>query len=145
MINEEIRLPSLNLLPKWHKLKVLPNPEIESKLKGKPIVYIYMEDIYEKFRILFKTENIQFPCIKNGEELIDRVNGQGHLTLTGILDVWLVNFDFESLYTNVTDNHIHDLLHFAKDTLSIPSNDIHIATSLYIFIKRNAFFHIGYQ
>ena len=159
MIGEEIRLPSLNLLPKVHKLKVLPNPEIESKLKGRPIVngfkfttskvsrllYIYMEDIYEKFRVLFQTENIQFPCIRNGEELIDRVKGQGHLTLTGILDVWLVNFDFESLYTNVTDNYVHDLLHFAKDTLSIPSNDIHIATSLYTFIKRNAFFHIGYQ
>ena len=110
-IDEETRLPSLNLLPKVHKLKVLPNPEIESKLNGRPIVngfkfttsevsqlfYIYMEDIYEKFRLLFQTENIQFPCIKNGEELIDRVKGQGHLTLTGILGVWLVNFHIESL------------------------------------------------
>ena len=110
-----------------------------------------MEDIYEKFRLLFQTENIQFSCIKNGEELIDRVKRQGHLILIGILDIWLVNFDFESLYTNVTDNYVHELLHFTKNTLSIPSNDIHIAMSLYTFIKRNAFikrnefFHIGYQ
>ena len=56
-----------------------------------------------------------------------------------------MNFDFESLYTNVTDNYVHELLHFAKDTLSVRSNEIHIAMSLYTFIKRNAFFHTGYQ
>ena len=87
-----------------------------------------------------KTKNIQFSRIKNGEELIDGVRGPGNFTLTGILDVWLVNFDFESLYTNVTENFVHDLLHFAKDTLSVPSNDIHITMSLYTFIKRNAIF-----
>ena len=99
-----------------------------------------MEDIYEKFRLLFQTKNIQFPRIKNGEKLFERVRGPENLTFTGILYVWLVNLDFESLCTNVTDNFVHNLLHFAKGTLSVPSNGIHIAMSLYTFIKRNAIF-----
>ena len=99
-----------------------------------------MEDIYEKFTLRFQTENIQFPCVKNGEELIDRVRGKGNLTLTGNLAVWLVNFGFESLYTNVPDNYVHELLHFVKDILSVPSNDIHIAMSIYTSIKEMHFF-----
>ena len=138
-VDKEIRLPSLNLLHKLHQIDVWPSPEIKSKLKAWPIVngfkfttskvsqllYIYMENIYEKTKLLYETENM-FPCINNGEELIDKVRGQISLTLTGILDVWLVNVDFKPLYTNLTDNYVHDLLHFAKHTLSIPSTYIHI-------------------
>ena len=106
---------------------------------------MYMHDIYEKLRLLFQTEYIQFPYIRNGEEFIDRVKGQCHLPPTGILNVWLVNFYFESLYVNVNDNYVHELLHFAKDTVLVPTNDIHIAMSLYTLIKRNASFHRRYQ
>ena len=84
---ETIKLPSLNLLPKIHKLKNLQGNNLEQNLKGRPIVNgfqfttskisrilnDYMINIHDNFKILFEQERISFPCIANSDQLISEL------------------------------------------------------------------------
>lgn len=155
----DLKLPSLNLLPKIHKLKSLPNPENENILKGRPILNgfnfttsavsrifdDYMMHITRKLKDLFQSSNITFPCIKNSDELINTLNSLPKLDTHDLTNIWLITFDFESLYTNITSDYVYEMLNSAQRHQFISSNEHQRCMLLYEFMQNNNFFHIGHK
>ena len=117
---DTLKLPSLNLLPKIHKLDNLTEPNIEHKLKGIPIVNgfqfttsrisrilnEYMINIYENFKILFHQYDLKFPCIVKSDQLIAELKNLPTFNFIDLSNIWFVTFDFESLYTNVIRKYV---------------------------------------
>lgn len=153
------KLPSLNLLPKVHKLTSTPCPENQNILKGRPIVNGYnfttsqvsrlfgekMSKITEQLRDQFATQDIPFPCLKNSDELIETLHELPDMNLQDIMQTWIITFDFESLYTNITSEHVCNMLHLAHEQGFINEQDYNTCELLYDFIQTNNFFHIGYK
>ena len=154
---ETIKLPSLNLLPKIHKLKNLQGNNLEQNLKGRPIVNgfqfttskisrilnDYMINIHDNFKILFEQERISFPCIANSDQLISELEKLPTFDFIDLNNIWFITFDFESLYTNVTRKYVIECLEFAKQTFDIDDMDYEFIIDLYNFMQNNSFFHIG--
>ena len=154
---DTLKLPSLNLLPKIHKLDNLTEPNIEHKLKGRPIVNgfqfttsrisrilnEYMINIYDNFKILFHQYDLKFPCIVNSDQLIAELKNLPTFNFIDLSNIWFVTFDFESLYTNITRKYVLECLAFARETFQIDDLDYEFITDLYDFMQHNSFFHIG--
>ena len=155
----KLKLPSLNLLPKVHKLKAQPNPNNESELKGRPILNgfnfttspvsrvfdTYMNKITNKLENLFDKHNLSFPCLTNSDELINSLQSMPILKLQDITQMWIITFDFESLYTNVTKEYVYSMLKSALTEKFITITEHGNLKSLYDFMQDNNIFHVGHE
>ena len=154
-----LKLPSLNLLPKIHKLKNTPNPENEEQLKGRPILNgynfttsvvsrlfnSYMENITSILKCRFEHSGITFPCLKNSDDLIHSLNSLPIFNLNDITNTWIITFDFESLYTNITKEYVLGMLNFSLHENFLSKSEYDICTELYNYMQNNTFFHIGHK
>ena len=155
----DLTLPSLNLQPKIHKLDSPPSPQNEHLLKGRPILNgfnfttssvsrlfnSYMEKIYYGLIDLYEINNITFPCLKNSDELIQKYKTIDNFSLSDICDIYQIVFDYESLYTNITETHTKQMFHFALKHDIIDIYEMHIMNILLRFLQDNIFFHIGHN
>ena len=111
----------MDILPKVHKLNSPPCPSNEYNLKGRPIINAhswitspilaintwYFDILLSRFEDNVLEFNFPWPIINSSSQLIDQVKS---LDINYFDDISLISFDFESLYTNLTPNAIHDTL-----------------------------------
>ena len=67
------------------------------------------------------------------------------MNTTETTETWLVNFDFESLYTNISSMYVHEIFMYAKDVSKIKQTFLYFMINRYTFPNKNAFFHIGHK
>lgn len=154
----DIILPSLSLLPKVHKLKVIASPSVQYNLTSRPIVngYAsvnitaskilrkYVVEMKDKLLKKFADNNLNVPIINNSEEFLKNIrNVQWNFQM--ITNMWLVTFDFESLYTSIKIHHVLDTFVQLYKILDIEENIYRFMIKLCKFIMNNTYFHIGHQ
>ena len=157
-LDKELKLPSINLLPKVHKLKDSPSTENEKILKGRPIINghsttnaavsktfdTYMKQINDGLRQLFEHHNLPFPVLKNSDELITEINSLQKLSFEELNRIWIGSLDFESLYTNIKKHHVYQMLRQARDLEILSDKDYFICIQLYNYMQDNNIFHVGF-
>ena len=104
-----------------------------------------MEKIKYGFIDLFEINGLTFPCLKNSEELIQKYQTLDKFSLSDICDIYQVVFDYESLYTNITEAHTRDMFKFALDHDMIEQQELDILNLLLRFLQDNIFFHTGHN
>ena len=141
--NKDYLLPSLNLMPKGHKLSVPANPGIEGNLTGRPVVTGHswctaeasrflqrkFREILNKFLSFLKENNFQNTILGSSMELIDSVR---KVKLTHREEYCFVTFDFKDLYTNIlyTDVARTSIL---SQVLKLNGEEIELHLELYQF------------
>ena len=155
---KDIKLPSLNLLPKVHKLEDRASSVNEGMLKGRPIIngFAYttaetsrivakhLDSFNDSFRLMFEQEKMTFPIIKNSDELVSKLQ-ELHIPFNDINYIWLVTFDFESLYTNIEGRLFTELLDFASEQNWIQDTSYNFLSDLFHFNQNNGYFHVGHK
>ena len=104
-----------------------------------------MEDVTIKLKNRFDLSNLTFPCLKNSDDLIHRLESIPKLNLVDITNTWLITFDFESLYTNITRKYVMYMLNTALKYHFLTQKEYHACSQLYNFMQDNTFFHIGHE
>ena len=153
---KDIKLPTLNIMPKVHKLKEKASIENENKVKGRPIVNGFATLNTEPskllgtmFRIhltnlinLFKARKIHCPIVDGSRKVIDRLNAKS-LENYNLDDVYFISFDFSSLYTSIKKWTVFDTLHYLGATLKVEQIEVNLMKALFMYIKRYACFTVG--
>ena len=80
-------------------------------------------------------------CIQNYTNL----NNLQPFSLMDINNLWIITFDFESLYTNVTSDYVNQMLLSAYNFHMINETTLKECKLLYNFMQLNTFFHIGHK
>ena len=153
---DKVKIPTLNICPKVHKLKNEANPTLEKELKGRPIVNGFatintepsillgaiFRDCLERCIQKAATEGIQSPIIYSSRDVINKLN---ELTLQGynLDNIYFITYDFSSLYTSIKKHTLFDTIHFIGHFLQLDRNLINLMKDLFTFIKNNAYFTIG--
>ena len=155
-IKTDIKLPTLNIMPKVHKLKERACSKNEYKLKGRPIVNGFAtlntepsKLLGEMFRKhlntlieLFKTNNIHCPVVDGSRKVIDRLNSIS-MKKYDLNDVYFIAFDFSSLYTSIKKWTVFDMIHFLGAILKLDKTEIYLMKDLFRYIKEYAYFSVG--
>ena len=109
---EDYILPSMNLMPKVHKLSDPASPANEGDLKGRPIITAHswstveaskflqekLRDILVDFKLFLSINGYQCPVLKDSKELLGALET---LKLDNNESYTFVTFDFKDLYTNI--------------------------------------------
>ena len=155
---DNITLPSLNINPKVHKLKDLPSPDNETILQARPIINGYASINVEPSRILaqeiecilaqlhelYETLGLPDTILNNSDHLIDCIK---HLNFNfeEKLNLWIVSFDFSSLYTNVERGLLLENINRLNGFFDINPTQISLIENLSQFLALNNFFHVGFN
>lgn len=152
----DIKLPTLNITPKVHKLKQIANSDIEHKLKGRPIVngfatintepskllgemfHKYLKEFIHKFTKLHG----KCPIIDGSRTVVDRLSALSFKEYD-LEDIFFVCFDFASLYTAIKKWTVFDMIHFLGAFLHLNKSETNLMKDLFNFIKDNAYFTVG--
>ena len=153
---EDIKLPTLNIMPKVHKLKNKASKENEHELKGRPIVNGFttintepsklLGEIFHKCLLdlvaVFDKENIHCPIVDSSKQVVNRLS---QVNLNGYNPdcIYFVTFDFSSLYTSIKTWTVCDTIHFLGAILKLGKGEINLMKDLFKFIKQNAHFTVA--
>lgn len=154
--HSEVKIPSLNITPKVHKLENKASPELEAELKGRPIVNGFNTLTTEPSKLLGQLfrqcliditrqandEGITSPIVSNSKEIVDRLLSIPFSKLN-LDNVYFITFDFSSLYTSIKKWTVFDTIHFLGAHLNLSKNMIKIMKELFNFIKQYAYFTVG--
>ena len=150
----DIRLPSLNLLPKPHKLKSKASPRNQNLLKSRPIVNGFNTVITHPSRLLSKLVKIFLNKLKNKfsdtyvlvNSSFEVVNQLDKIRIDPYdMRLHFISFDFSSLYTSISNNTVFESFSFLEKHLDIDICTINLMFDLFNYIKHNAYFHIGFK
>ena len=153
---DNIKLPTLNIIPKVHKLKSKASPHNEKELKGRPIVNGFATINTEPSKLLgeifhccllqmvnaFKESNIRIPVVNSSMQVIERLR-QMNLQSYNLDNIYFISFDFSSLYTAIKKWTVFDTIHFMGKILELEKAEILIMKELFTFIKTYAYFTVG--
>ena len=153
----EVRLPTLNIVPKVHKLQTKANVQNEHLVKGRPIVNGFATLKTEPSRVLghmfrrclnslkdkFYDKHILCPIVNGSRAVVDRINNID-LNQYDIDDIYFISFDFASLYTSIKKWTVFNTIHFLGAVLHMSKSEVNIMKDLFEFIKQNAYFTVGY-
>ena len=151
---EPIVLPSLNLMPKVHKLSDIANPENETDLKGRPIVTGYgwctvggskilqskLKTILEKLKEHMQSEGIESPLLGSSSDLV------GDLQKFRVRDdenFMFVSFDFKDLYTNILFKDAERVIMECCRFFEIGDRESNLILDLYKFCNDCNYFNVG--
>ena len=155
---EDVKIPSLNLSPKIHKLNDPPSHINESLLKGRPIINGFSSITVEPSKVLndiignvldqleLFADKLGIPrtIIKNSDSLLEDIKSLD-LNLSNTLNYWLVTYDFESLSTNIHRSLLIDTLFKLKPLLNLTDELISTVDALSKFLSTHAYFHVGFD
>ena len=151
--------PQLNLNPKVHKLTSPATPHNEHLLKARPIVNSHTwvtteinkiadklfkelnEHINQNFTLINRTPT----TLKSSTELTIQLQNSKLPQLPADSHTFLFTYDFSSLYTNIKDTHIDELLKTATKTYNFPINKCNILHNINQFNKQYSIFTIGHN
>ena len=121
---EEYILPSMNIMPKVHKLTTSACRETETLLKGRPIItarswctveasqclQTKLRGIIDDFKLLIQEKGTEFTILRDSKELINTIK---NFKLDNEKSYNFITFDFKDLYTNIlfddTERSLTDL------------------------------------
>ena len=152
----DIKLPTLNIIPKVHKLTMKANKDNEKDVKGRPIVNGFatintepskllgtiFHDCLDRLLMVFKDKNIQHPIVNSSDQVIERLK-MINLQEYNLDDIYFVSFDFSSLYTSIQKWTVFDTNDFLGSILMLPKSEVLIMKDLFKFIKQYAYFTVG--
>ena len=151
----DIRLPSLNLLPKPHILKKnKPSPKNKHLLKSRPIVNGFNTVITHPSKLLSKLVKIFLNKLRHEfsdthvlvNSSVEVVNQLDKIRIDPYgMRLHFVSFDFSSLYTSISNNTVFESFSFLERHLDIDVCTINLMFDLFNYIKHNAYFHIGFK
>lgn len=153
---KDIKIPTLNITPKVHKLKSEACPNNEKLIKGRPIVNGFASINVEPSKLLGqiykyvinkaikKAEdmNIDNPMVTSSQNVVEHLNSID-IEKVHVDDLFFVSFDFSSLYTSISNKSIYDMILYYGQLLELDSSMINLMTDLHGFIKDNAFFDVA--
>ena len=152
----KIKLPTLNIVPKVHKLKATADRSNEQELKGRPIVNGFATINTEPSKLLaeifddcllrlsekFREKGMKIPIVKSSKQVVERltlINMQNY----NLDNIYFISFDFSSLYTAIKKWTVFDTIHFLGAILKLNESEILIMKELFTFIKQYAYFTVG--
>ena len=153
---EDIKIPSLNIMPKVHKLKEKASISNEAIVKGRPIVNGFatintepsklLGQMFRKhlnsLKDLFKIKDIHCPIIDGSRKDIDRLRLIS-LHKHDLDSIYFISFDFSSLYTSIKKWTVFDTIHFLGAVLKLNPLEVRLMKDLFIFIKSYAYFTVA--
>lgn len=150
----DIKLPSLNLVPKPHKLKQKASSSIQHLLKSRPIVNGFNTVITEPSKVLSKLVRYFLKKLrlkfKHCDTLVNSslqvVNQLKTISIDPYdMELHFISFDFSSLYTSIDNYTVISAFLFLQTQLHIEQATIQFMIELFYFIKNNAYFHVGFK
>ena len=152
--SKNIKLPSMDILPKVHKLINPPSPSNEHLLKGRPIITahswitspiskalgFYLNILISRFEDKFLELNFTWPIINSSCQLIDQIKD---IDINYFDDISIITFDFENLYTNISHETILDTLFKITSICDYDHTYFKYFIQLYNFTCKYSNFSIG--
>lgn len=153
---DNIKLPTLNIMPKVHKLSEQASQNNEHLVKGRHIVNglatlntepskllgEMLQKQLDNLINLFQEKSIHCPLVNSSRQVIERLN-KVHLKAANLDNIYFISFDFASLYTSIKKWTIFNTIHFLGSILNLNRNEITLMKDLFSFIKQNAYFTVG--
>lgn len=154
---KQFSIPSMSIQPKVHKLKDPACPNNEFMLKGRPIITAHswiatepskllghhLKSIINQTKIFLSDCKLPFTIISDSNTFINHIK---NIPIDNFLDpFFLISFDFENLYTNIThDSTVHTINYFCNmlkidDALKIFLLDLNE------FVNGFSYFHVGFH
>jgi hypothetical protein len=152
----DVVIPSLNILPKPHKLSQPPSPSNEPSLKGRPIVNGFATLNTEPSRLLgsllkgylkditvkASLQGITSPIVYSSLEEVSLLE-EIAIPPDDLINMFFISYDFTSLYTSITSEHMMETIHFVGEFLDLNHSTVQFMIELCSYIRGHAYFHVG--
>ncbi len=147
-------MPSLNLMPKVHKLSEPASPDNEAELRGRPIVTGYgwctvggskllqkkLQVILGKLKDRMLREGFFSTILNSSKALVESIK---EIPVRRIENFMFVTFDFKDLYTNILFEDAQRVIKDCCETFGVGNDELHLILDLYKFCNDCNYFNVG--